>query len=616
MSKKVRIILVFILIISGYFPLFGNDLSSLLIGKNKKNDTCFADYSKYHHLLQNIIHKIEKRPTDNYLYILPIYNLVTPVYPYSKEWQILNNIIVRASDEINQAEYKDETYCNLLPQIYMLRGQASFYLQKYRDANDDFAYLMNSFPQTDIGYDAMVWLAHSFLSLEKYEDAEAILWKCVEVRTAFNSTISAHYEAVATDFYVKIMENDLAILHLQEAIRLPLNKILKTRAFFVMGQLYDNMGKYQQAASYYDSLLRQSAATDMMKPYAQVYKNLCMRKIEKEYHDSVTKAVWLQAQVSPTYFEPTMVESNHDSMAFWQDYPYYFSDDATMFFLDESFEQEEQFDNQFIIDFDLDEPISETLLDSIFENWDSISTSLPNPEVRNMKDTIYLPLHTPGVAYTFPPINPVFSRFGYRRTRYHYGVDTRNKMGDSIFCVFDGVVRVAKRSKSYGNVVVVRHLNGLETLYAHCSKVLVSHNQAVRAGDLIALVGSTGRSSGPHLHIETRYKGVAFNPEYLIDFDKSKLVSDTLMITKELFNLKKKPANASASSSMVASATKSTSSVSNTHSSSDTFTYYSVKAGDTLSAIARRNGTSVDKIKKVNGLDSDLIRIGQKLKIM
>ena len=152
----------------------------------------------------------------------------------------------------------------------------------------------------------------------------------------------------------------------------------------------------------------------------------------------------------------------------------------------------------------------------MLENWDSVAVILQNGFYKHRQ--FLLPLFDPIEGYELPHFGDVTSKFGWRRYRYHYGVDTKNQYGEPIFCVFDGIVRIARRSRTYGNFVIVRHKNGLETFYAHCSKLLVSQNQEVKAGDIIALVGSTGRSTGPHLHL-VRYKGNPIN-QILIDFEK------------------------------------------------------------------------------------------------
>ncbi len=115
----------------------------------------------------------------------------------------------------------------------------------------------------------------------------------------------------------------------------------------------------------------------------------------------------------------------------------------------------------------------------------------------------------------------VSSPYGWRARfgRMHRGVDLTLKVGDTVSSAFDGVVRLVKyEARGYGNYVVIRHNNGMETVYGHLSRTLVKPNQRVKAGQTIALGGNTGRSTGPHLHFETRYMGLAINPEAIIDF--------------------------------------------------------------------------------------------------
>lgn len=124
--------------------------------------------------------------------------------------------------------------------------------------------------------------------------------------------------------------------------------------------------------------------------------------------------------------------------------------------------------------------------------------------------------------FHMPVPSRVTSPFGWRARfgRMHKGVDMSLRMGDTVRAAFNGKVRLTKfEGKGYGYYVVIRHDNGMETVYGHLSRFLVKPNQRVKAGEPIALGGSTGRSTGPHLHFETRYMGIALNPESIIDFN-------------------------------------------------------------------------------------------------
>ncbi len=134
--------------------------------------------------------------------------------------------------------------------------------------------------------------------------------------------------------------------------------------------------------------------------------------------------------------------------------------------------------------------------------------------------------------YKHPFNGPITSSYGWRKGTMHKGVDIDLLKGDTVLAAFDGIVRYAKRGGGYGNVVIVRHFNGLETVYAHLSKINVVPDQYVSAGDLIGLGGSTGHSTGAHLHFEVRLKGIAINPKYLISFSDQSLVSEEFIIKK------------------------------------------------------------------------------------
>lgn len=132
----------------------------------------------------------------------------------------------------------------------------------------------------------------------------------------------------------------------------------------------------------------------------------------------------------------------------------------------------------------------------------------------------------------------ITSNYGYRRKfgRMHKGVDLKIQRNDTIYAAFDGKVRLtAYERKGYGYYIIIRHPNGLETVYGHLNKHLVKPDQVVKAGDPIALGGSTGRSTGPHLHFETRFMGYAINPCAIFDFENQTTHTDTYTFTKKTY---------------------------------------------------------------------------------
>ena len=125
------------------------------------------------------------------------------------------------------------------------------------------------------------------------------------------------------------------------------------------------------------------------------------------------------------------------------------------------------------------------------------------------------------------PSRVITSNFGRRWGRRHQGLDIKVYIGDTIRAAFSGKVRVVKYDgNGYGKYIVIRHNNGLETIYGHLSKQIVSPNQTVRAGQPIGLGGNTGRSTGSHLHFETRLAGVALNPALFFDFANQDVTGD------------------------------------------------------------------------------------------
>ena len=194
------------------------------------------------------------------------------------------------------------------------------------------------------------------------------------------------------------------------------------------------------------------------------------------------------------------------------------------------------------------------------------------------------------------PSTKITSPFGPRWRRMHNGLDLKVNIGDTIVSAFDGKVRIVKyERRGYGKYVVIRHDNGLETIYGHLSKQLVEENQLVKAGEPIGLGGNTGRSTGSHLHFETRFLGIAINPIYMFDFPKQDIVADTYTFRKT-----KGVKRAGSHDTQVADGT---------------IRYHKVKSGDTLSRIAKLRGVSVSTLCKLNRIKpTTTLRIGQVLR--
>ncbi len=221
----------------------------------------------------------------------------------------------------------------------------------------------------------------------------------------------------------------------------------------------------------------------------------------------------------------------------------------------------------------------------------------------------------------------VTSKYGPRRRRMHKGVDLKVQIGDTIRAAFDGKVRIKNfERRGYGYYLVVRHPNGLETVYGHLSKFLVGVNDIVHAGDPIALGGNTGRSTGSHLHFETRFLGQALNPADIIDFERigqsircSAGVETAAKATPKAQTQKKSTASVSSKKITVQASSSATASLGeDTNTMNDveaTSVYHRIKSGDTLGAIAKRYGTSVSKLCELNGITkTTVLRLGRSLR--
>lgn len=204
--------------------------------------------------------------------------------------------------------------------------------------------------------------------------------------------------------------------------------------------------------------------------------------------------------------------------------------------------------------------------------------------------------------FAYPANGIITSPFGPRWGRMHYGLDIDLETGDPVMAAFEGMVRISQLHASYGNVVIIRHANGLETLYAHLSQRNVKPGDYVQAGDLIGLGGNTGRSYGSHLHFEVRYRGDAIDPNLIVDPNQKALRDWEFVLHRFHFDYSKNEEyNAKAKAAR--------------NESTGGKKYHTVKRGETLSSIARKHGTSVSALCKMNKLrETSIIRDGQKLR--
>lgn len=242
---------------------------------------------------------------------------------------------------------------------------------------------------------------------------------------------------------------------------------------------------------------------------------------------------------------------------------------------------------------DIQPAASVQIVDSVnitAQNWITNSVYAQKPDYARTKDTCIIDFGADVNNYSFPVRGKVYSRFGMRSGKMHTGVDIELKQGDTVVAAFDGIVRFAGWNNSgYGNVVVIRHYNGLETVYAHLSEVKCKANQKVTAGELVGFGGNTGRATGTHLHFETRLKDNAFDPELIFNLQTGVLVADKIPLYASNFDYMKYVDNSE---------------------------YHVVKSGDTLYAIARKYHVSVKQICDLNGIkETSILSVGKRLRL-
>lgn len=248
----------------------------------------------------------------------------------------------------------------------------------------------------------------------------------------------------------------------------------------------------------------------------------------------------------------------------------------------------------------------------LIQTWDSdvCYTSDRQNDLSKLTDTIWLCVLNDGDDDFVMPFDGVItSRYGYRKGRYHNGIDIDLETGDEVGSAWDGKVRYAKfNTGGFGNLVIVRHNNGLETFYAHLSEIVVAPNQVVKAGDLLGLGGNTGHSRGSHLHFEVRFYDAPINPEEIIDFENKVCKDENLMVHKAIFRPGAKPTDLEEHGENMASTSNKTVAPSRT--------YYKVRSGDNLTRIAAKHGTTVAQLCKLNRITyKSKIQVGRTLRV-
>jgi len=248
---------------------------------------------------------------------------------------------------------------------------------------------------------------------------------------------------------------------------------------------------------------------------------------------------------------------------------------------------------------DIGRPVIDTT--GMFEDWNNDKLhAFKELDPKDLPAEIDICLVDSLNPFCAPITGKVRSEYKFRRTREHKGIDVPLKTGDTVKAAFNGIVRYTGMTKStggYGNLVIIRHANGLETYYGHLSKILVNPNEVVKAGEVIGLGGSSGRSTGPHLHFETRYKGQPFDPARVVDFETGTVRDTFLVLKSHYFSIYSHYGQSDEESEAAAGRI-----------------VHTIRSGDTLGGLAKKYGTTVSKICSLNGISSKkTLRIGERI---
>ena len=262
--------------------------------------------------------------------------------------------------------------------------------------------------------------------------------------------------------------------------------------------------------------------------------------------------------------------------------------------------------------------MSEEQNQPFFQKWNNEVCFTSRNDLSRLKDTVWLCVTDEEHSeFKIPVPGIVTSRYGFRSGRNHNGIDLDLDVGDTVCSAFSGKIRYAKYNEGgFGNLVVVRHHNGLETFYAHLSKLLVFPDQEVKAGEPIGLGGNTGRSFGAHLHFEVRFYDAPMNPEEIINFSKKEVKNENLLVHKGLFRPGAKPTDYYEEHPQAEQKDPEIVVPKPVVVRKPQVKYYRVKSGDTLTEIADRNNITVSKLCELNGLKpTSVLQVGRSLRI-
>jgi hypothetical protein len=276
------------------------------------------------------------------------------------------------------------------------------------------------------------------------------------------------------------------------------------------------------------------------------------------------------------------------------------------------------------------------------ENWDTTRIfSYPSVEAADLPERIDLALINAADEYHAPITGAVRSPFGVRGRRNHNGIDIPLRTGEPIYATFEGKVRYSKyNTGGYGNLVIVRHKNGLETWYAHLSRSNVAVNDYVKAGQVIGYGGNTGRSTGPHLHYEVRYCDQTFDPQFLIAFPGGGLKTEVFALERSYFNIHSRASeeliedeiddamwdselrllaemgDTVASRQLLANAVAREQEAERARAEAARAVYHTIVSGDMLGTISRKYSVSIDQICRLNSITrTTTLRLGRRLRI-